>query len=119
MKRGNSNTVIADKGFAGAEFEQLMAELHALFLRSDRKNEQPRYCGKLGRVRQTIESIIDTLKGQLSLEQHGAHTMNGVGSARRSLFWRMAIDHRSMLDRSNDHAAALDRVENSVVADAG
>jgi hypothetical protein len=70
-------TVIADKGFAGAEFEALMAELHALFLRPDRKNEPARF-GSLGGVRQTIESIFDTIKGQLSLEQHGAHTMPGL-----------------------------------------
>lgn len=70
-------TVIADKGFAGAEFEALMAELRAIFLRPDRKDEKPRF-GKLGGVRQWIESIIDQVKGQLSLERHGAHTMPGL-----------------------------------------
>ena len=70
-------TVIADKGFAGEDFEKLMAELHAIFLRPDRKGEQPRF-GSLGSVRQWIESIIDSIKGQLSLERHGAHTMNGL-----------------------------------------
>ena len=70
-------TVIADKGFAGEEFEALMAELGALFLRPDRKDEQPRF-GGLGGVRQRVESIIDTIKGQLSLEHHGAHTMPGL-----------------------------------------
>jgi len=70
-------TVIADKGFAGADFEALMRELRALFLRPDRKDEQPRF-GNLGSIRQTVESIIDTFKGQLSLEQHGAHTMPGL-----------------------------------------
>jgi Transposase DDE domain len=70
-------TVIADKGFAGEDFEALMAELGALFLRPDRKDEQPRF-GRLGGVRQWIESIIDTIKGQLSLERHGAHTMAGL-----------------------------------------
>ena len=70
-------TVIADKGFAGEEFEALMTELRAIFLRPDRKDEQPRF-GKLGGIRQWIESIIDTIKGQLSLERHGAHTMEGL-----------------------------------------
>ena len=70
-------TVIADKGFAGEEFEALMRELRAIFLRPDRKGEKPRF-GKLGRIRQWIESIIDTIKGQLSLERHGAHTMPGL-----------------------------------------
>lgn len=70
-------TVIADKGFAGEEFEQLMADLGAIFLRPDRKDE-PRRLGGLGGVRQWVESIIDTIKGQLSLERHGAHTMPGL-----------------------------------------
>jgi len=70
-------TVIADKGFAGEDFQALMAELGAIFLRPDRKDEQPRF-GGLGGVRQWVESIIDTIKGQLSLERHGAHTMPGL-----------------------------------------
>jgi len=70
-------TVIADKGFAGEQFEALMTELGASFVRPDRKGEPPRF-GGLGGVRQWVESIIDTIKGQLSLERHGAHTMPGL-----------------------------------------
>ncbi len=40
-------TVLADKGFAGEEFEQLMADLGARFLRPDRKDETARN-GSLG-----------------------------------------------------------------------
>ena len=70
-------TVIADKGFAGRDFEQLMAEFGAIFRRPDRKGEEPRF-GGLGAIRQWIESVFDTLKGQLSLEHHGAITMPGL-----------------------------------------
>lgn len=70
-------TVLADKGFAGEGFEALVAGLGATLLRPDRKDEEPRF-GSLGGVRQWIESIIDTFKGQLSLERHGAHTMAGL-----------------------------------------
>ena len=70
-------TVIADKGFAGENFEALMAEFGAIFHRPDRKGEQPRF-GSLGQIRQWIESVFDTLKGQLSLEHHGAITMPGL-----------------------------------------
>ena len=70
-------TVIADKGFAGEEFEQLMASLGASFLRPDRKGE-PRRTGSLGPVRQWIESVFWTCKGQLALEQHGGRTVAGV-----------------------------------------
>lgn len=69
--------VIADKGFAGAEFESYMASRGAAFLRPDRKDEQPRF-GSLGRVRQWIESVFWSCKGQLGLERHGARTLPGL-----------------------------------------
>jgi hypothetical protein len=69
---------ITDKGFAGAEFERFICDaLGAQLVRPDRKGEQPRF-GALGGVRQWIESINDTLKGQFSLERHGGHTPEGV-----------------------------------------
>jgi hypothetical protein len=69
--------VLADKGFAGRAFAQTVADLDARLVRPDRADE-PRRFGNLGGVRQWIEAIIDTLKDQLSLEQHGAHTIQGV-----------------------------------------
>jgi hypothetical protein len=75
--------VIADKNFAGAEFEQLMARHGAHFLRPDRRNESRRH-GSLGPVRQWIESTFWTCKGQLGLERHGARTITGL-AARISL----------------------------------
>jgi len=70
-------TVIADKGFAGAELEGWMADRGAEFLRPDRKDE-PLQFGSLGRVRQWIESVFWTCKGQLGLERHGARTLPGL-----------------------------------------
>ena len=72
-------TVIADKGFAGREFEAFMAGRGARFLRPDRKDEEPRF-GSLGKVRQWIESVFATCKGQLGLERHGARTLPGLGA---------------------------------------
>lgn len=69
--------IVGDKGFAGQEFERTVADLDATFLRPDRRDENPRF-GKLGGIRQWIESINDTLKGQLSLEDHGGHIPTGV-----------------------------------------
>jgi hypothetical protein len=69
--------VLADKGLAGRAFAQVVAELDAVLLRPDRADEPARF-GNLGGVRQWIEAIIDTLKDQLSLEGHGAHTIQGV-----------------------------------------
>jgi Transposase DDE domain len=70
-------TIIADKGFAGRDFEAMVEQMGGRLLRPDRKDEPPRF-GNLGAVRQWIESIIDTLRGQLSLERHGAQTMPGL-----------------------------------------
>lgn len=69
--------IIGDKGFAGAEFEAIVASFDATLIRPDRRDEKPRF-GKLGGIRQWIESINDTLKGQLSLEDHGGHIPEGV-----------------------------------------
>jgi hypothetical protein len=70
-------TVIADKGFAGEDFEQHVAGLGARFLRPDRRDEDHRN-GSLGPVRQWIESVFWTCKGQLALERHGGRTVTGV-----------------------------------------
>ena len=69
--------VLADKGLAGRQFDAGVAELGAALVRPDRKDEPYRF-GNLGGVRQWIEAIIDTLKDQLSLEQHGARTIQGL-----------------------------------------
>src|SRR5450756_1004700 len=70
-------TVLADKGLAGRDVEQQIAGLGVRLLRPDRRNE-PRRHGSLGGVRQWIESVFDTLKGQLGLEHHGARTAHDV-----------------------------------------
>jgi len=102
-------TVIADKGFAGADFEALMAELRAIFLRPDRKDEPARF-GNLGGVRQTIESVFDTFKGQLSLEHHGAHTMPGLITriAQRLLALAASLWHNWNTGNPGRHLTAYD-----------
>jgi hypothetical protein len=69
--------IVADKGFAGQEFEQLVSAHGAVLVRPDRADE-PRRHGSLGRWRQWIESTFDTLKDQLGLERHRERTLAGV-----------------------------------------
>jgi len=69
--------LLADKGFAGKEFKQLTDAMGLRLRRPDRKDETYRN-GNLGGVRQWIESVNQTLKGQLDLEDHGARTPAGV-----------------------------------------
>jgi hypothetical protein len=68
---------LADKGLAGRGFETLVGELGATLARPDRADEPYRF-GSLGGVRQWVEAIFDTLKDQLGLERHGAHTPQGL-----------------------------------------
>lgn len=69
--------LLADKGLSGRTFKQLTDAMGLRLLRPDRKDETYRN-GNLGGVRQWIESVNQTLKGQLDLEQHGARTPAGV-----------------------------------------
>lgn len=77
VERAGPVTVIGDKGYAGREFEEAAADLDALIVRPRRKDES----GKgphLAPIRQRIESIFQTLKDILTLEQHGARTLKGI-----------------------------------------
>jgi hypothetical protein len=87
--------VLTDKGLAGRDMERFAADqIGVLLVRPDRKDEKHRY-GNLGGVRQWIESVNDTLKGQLDLEDHGGRTPAGVyvRVAQRLLALTAAIWH--------------------------
>jgi len=71
-------TIVCDKGFAGADFEATVRELRALLLRPSRADEPDRPNPPIGWIRQRIESIVNTLKDQLLLEQHGGRTPAGL-----------------------------------------
>jgi Transposase DDE domain len=88
--------LISDKGFAGKAFEKDLARQGVQLLRPSRKREKARYGEPmLKKVRQLIESVNDTLKGQLDLEQHGGRTFEGVAIrvAQRILAMAAAIWH--------------------------
>ncbi len=71
--------LIADKNYYGRDFEADLAHQGIRLLRRARKGEPERAGGRFFKpLRQTVESIYDTLKGQLDLEQHGGHTTAGV-----------------------------------------
>jgi Transposase DDE domain len=100
-------TVMADKGFAGEEFEHVMAALGARFLRPDRRDEPHRH-GSLGPVRQWIESVFWTCKGQLTLEAHGGRTVPGVCTrvALRLLALAAGLRHNYDIGDPGRHFAA-------------
>ena len=73
-------TLAADKFYYGHHLETALAERGYTLLR---KNRRPRPTPPLVRrllkpIRQTIECVFDTIKDQLGLERHHAHTPAGV-----------------------------------------
>jgi hypothetical protein len=90
--------IITDKGFASKELEADLAQRGIELLRPSRKTERARAGESLLKpVRQLIESVNDTLKGQLDLEQHGGRTFEGVATrvAQRILAMTAAIWHNN------------------------
>jgi hypothetical protein len=88
--------LITDKGFAAKRFEADLAERGVTLLRPNRKTEKQRPGQSLLKtVRQLIESVNDTLKGQLDLELHGGRTFDGIATriAQRLLAMTAAIWH--------------------------
>jgi Transposase DDE domain len=99
--------VLTDKGFAGHEFEQLVADYGGRLVRPDRKDEPPRF-GSLGGARQWIESAFQTLKEQLSLERHRARTLTGVVArvAQRLLALAAGLWHNEKIGDPGRHFTA-------------
>ena len=99
--------VLTDKGFAGRDFEQLVADHGGQLVRPDRKDEQARF-GSLGGARQWIESVFQTLKEQLSLERHRARTLQGVIArvAQRLLALAAGLWHNEQLGNPGRHFTA-------------
>ncbi len=71
--------LIGDKNYYGRTFEATLADGELCLLRPARQGEPERAGARFFKpLRQIIESVNDTLKGQLDLERHGGHTRAGV-----------------------------------------
>jgi hypothetical protein len=76
-QRDGGETLLGDKGYAGREFAQGVSDLDATIVRPRRKDE-PGQGPHLAPIRQRIESIFWTCKDLLTLERHGARTLDGI-----------------------------------------
>ncbi len=71
--------LLADKNYFGDQFERVLAGWGLRLLRPARKGEAERAGASLFKpLRQLIESVNQTFKGQLDLERHGGRTPGGV-----------------------------------------
>ncbi len=98
--RAHRQITIADKNYYGRVFEADLEDRGIELLRPARKGERPRRGQQYFKpLRQVIESVNDTLKGQLDLEQHGGRTIAGVCAriAQRVLALTAAIWHNDRL----------------------
>ncbi len=96
-------TWIGDKNYYGKAFEAEVADSGIDLLRPARKGEKARPGEPFFKpLRQIIESVNDTLKGQLDLERHGGRTIAGVCAriAQRILALTAAIWHNDHLGLS-------------------
>jgi hypothetical protein len=88
--------LLADKGYISAELDDYLHARGADLLRPSYRNCTPRPGQQLlAPIRQLIESVYDTLKGQLDLELHGGRSLTGVTVrvAQRLLALTAAIWH--------------------------
>ena len=98
--RERRQVVIADKNYFGRAFEAGLDDAGVELLRPARKGEKPRAGQRFFKpLRQVIESINQTFKGQLDLERHGGKTFAGVCAriAQRVLALTAAIWHNENL----------------------
>jgi len=96
-------TLIGDKNYFGADFEAALPEGGIELLRPARKGEPERPGARFFKpLRQVIESINDTFKGQLDLERHGGRTKAGVIARvwQRILALTAAIWHNDNIGRA-------------------
>ena len=106
------DTVIGDKGYRSRELETALRAEAIELLRPDHGSDVGPSRGNLGSVRQWIESIIQTLKGQLSLEQHGARQIDSLISrvGRRLLALAACVWHNLRIGAPARNLTAYDHV---------
>ena len=76
-----AQTIIADKGYRRAGFDQQLNDAGITLIGPATKTEPPRPGGRYLRpLRQIIESINQTLKAQLGPQRHGGRTRPGVAA---------------------------------------
>ena len=102
-------TIICDKGYAGAEFAEHAANTYGATVLRPARQTEPDNGLHLSSIRQRIESIFWTLKDQLGLEAHRARTLHGLRAriASKLLAYSAGIWLNWLLDRPSRSFADL------------
>ena len=111
LGRDRRQVLLADKNYFGRSFESRLDAAGIELLRPSRKGEPERAGQRFFKpLRQLIESVNDTLKGQLDLERHGGRTPAGVCArvAQRVLALTAAIWHNDQLGITRRSLLAYD-----------
>jgi hypothetical protein len=109
-------TLIGDKNYFGRALEHELAEYNIQLLRPARKGDRERPGAHLFKpLRQFIESVNETFKGQLDLEQHRGRTPDGVIAR----VMNTRADHRDLAQRRNrtNRPAVTDRLRSLTAYD--
>jgi hypothetical protein len=77
VHRDGPVTLIGDKGYAGRDFADQVSQRDATILRP-RRTDEPGHGPHLAPIGQRVESIFWTCKDILTLERHGARTLQGL-----------------------------------------
>ena len=106
--RLGGRTLLGDRGFRGTEED--VAAAGGVLLRPSFRSERRPSRPLISRTRQWIESVFWTLKGQLSLERHGARTLDGLATrvGSRLLALAAALWFNQLVGRPGRHLTAYD-----------
>lgn len=77
VRRRGPVILIGDKGYAGRDFAEKVSQRDATIIRP-RRADEPGPGPHLAPIRQRVESIFWTCKDLLTLERHGARTLQGL-----------------------------------------
>jgi hypothetical protein len=109
MALRGGETIICDKGYAGAQFAEHAADAYGAAVLRPARKEEPDNGLHLSGIRQRIESVFWTLKDRLGLEAHRARTLHGLRAriASKLLAYSAGIWLNWLLDRPSRSFADL------------
>jgi hypothetical protein len=109
MALRGGETIICDKGYAGAQFAEHAADAYGAAVLRPARKEEPDNGLHLSGIRQRIESVFWTLKDRLGLEAHRARTLPGLRAriASKLLAYSAGIWLNWLLDRPSRSFADL------------